>query len=69
MVLGDTRVHWGVKRGTGRITAEYWGGIAEYLVVLDVLGSNRGYWGIQWSTVEYCRVLLDTTGCWGFCNG
>jgi len=46
----------GTNRHCG-VTAECWGG-----GVLEVLGSNRGYWGIHWSTLGYCRVLLGVGG-------
>ena len=49
-------------RGTDR----HCGGTKEYLVVLEVLGSNRG---VLWGTVGYCRVWLGTTGCWGVLGG
>ena len=54
--VGGTGGTWGTNRHCG-VTAECWGG-----GVLEVLGSNRGYWGIHWSTLGYCRVLLGVGG-------
>ena len=51
-------------RGTGG-TDRHCGGNTEYLVVLEVLGSNRE---VLWVTVGYCQVWLGTTG-WGSTNG
>ena len=53
---------FGGTRGTDR----HCGGTTEYLVVLEVLGSNRG---VLWATVGYCQVWLGTTGCWGYWVG
>ena len=49
---------FGGTRGTDR----HCGGTTEYLVVLEVLGSNRG---VLWGTVGYCWVwLLGVGGYW-----
>ena len=51
--------------GTGG-TNRHCGGTTEYLVVLEILGSNRR---VLWGTVGYCRVGLGTSGCWGVLGG
>ena len=56
---------FGSTRGTDR----HCGGTTEYWVVLEGLGSNRGHWGILWSTVRYCWKLLGTTGYWVVLGG
>jgi len=53
-VLGE------LLQSTGEVLQSTWW-YCRYKGVIEDIG---GY-----STVEYCQVLLDTTGCWGFCNG
>ena len=79
-LLRGTGWYWGALGGTkgtrGVLTGtlgycRVLGGTAENWGVLEVLGSNKGYWGIQWSTavmrgtVGYRWVILGVGGYWG----